>query len=98
VGGIFNRAIASGMFQNAHRATIEWMAGERHIVFVCLSRFLTILLILWFVIGREIRAERWYQDSEQDEAGVFSLSPASESITAGKNGNDHRPKVIVSAV
>ena len=49
VGGIFNRAITSGMFQNAHRATIEWMAGEHHILFVCLSRFLTILLILLFV-------------------------------------------------
>jgi hypothetical protein len=35
---------------------------------------------------------------EQDEVGAFSLSPAVESITAGKNGNDHRPKVIVSAV
>lgn len=50
------------------------------------------------MVGREMRADRWYQGTEQDEVGVFSLSPVIESITAGKNGNDHRPKVIVSAV
>jgi hypothetical protein len=50
------------------------------------------------VVGREMRADRWYQGTEQNEAGVASLSPAFESITAGKNGNDHRPKVSISAV
>jgi hypothetical protein len=50
------------------------------------------------VVGREMHADRWYQDAEQDEVGVFALSPATESITAGRNGNDHRPKVSVSAV
>ena len=50
------------------------------------------------VVGREMRADRWYQGTEQNEAVAFSLSPAIETITAGKNGNDHHPKVIVSAV
>jgi hypothetical protein len=49
-------------------------------------------------VGREMRADRWYQDSEEDEGHVFPLSPAVETITPGRNGNDHRPKVIVSAV
>lgn len=49
-------------------------------------------------VGREMRADRWYQDAGQDEGGTFPLSPAMELVTASRNGNDHRPKVIVSAV
>lgn len=50
------------------------------------------------VVGREMRADRWYQDAEQDEGKVFPLSSAMEAIAASRNGNDHHPKVIVSAV
>jgi hypothetical protein len=49
-------------------------------------------------VGREMRADRWYQDVEQDEVGVFPLSPVVESATANRNGNDHRPKVSISPV
>jgi hypothetical protein len=49
-------------------------------------------------VSRETHADRWYQDAEQDEGGTFPLSPAVESVTTSRNGNDHRPNVSVSAV
>jgi len=49
-------------------------------------------------VGREMHADRWYQDAEQGEEVQFSLTSAMEAIAANKNGNDHCPKVSVSAV
>jgi hypothetical protein len=99
MGGIFNRAIASGMFQNAHRATIEWMAGEHHILFVCLSSFLTILLILWFVIHREMQADLWYAEPEATErpANNSTLDLLDELSLPRHNGNGAVPKAIAAA-
>lgn len=49
-------------------------------------------------VGREMRADMWYENAEQDEGGMFPLSSAVEAITANSNGNGHRPKVSASAV
>jgi hypothetical protein len=67
-------------------------------VFVCLSLFLTILLILLLVIRREMRAEIWYQDVTPDNRATLSFSPDVEAISASSNGNGHHPKVSAAAV
>jgi hypothetical protein len=99
VGGSFNRAITSGMFQNAHRATIEWMAGEHHILFVCLSRFLTILLILLFVMYREMQADLWFSEPEETErpASHAAFDLLDDLSSPRRKGSSAVPKVIAAA-
>jgi len=38
-------------------------------------------------IAREMRAERWYEQPEQDETLIETQSPAIGSLVASRNGN-----------
>jgi hypothetical protein len=49
-------------------------------------------------VGREIRADMWYQNVEPDDGSSLSFSHAVEAITASSNGNGSRPKVNNAAV
>ena len=49
-------------------------------------------------VGREMRADMWYQNAEPDSGLAQSFSHAVEAITASSNGNGNRPKVSAAAV
>jgi hypothetical protein len=49
-------------------------------------------------VGREMRADMWYQDMEADSGSSLLFSHAVEAITASSNGNGSRPKVSAAAV
>jgi hypothetical protein len=49
-------------------------------------------------VGREMRADMWFQGAELDDGSSPFLSPAVEAITASSNGNGPRPKVSAAAV
>jgi hypothetical protein len=49
-------------------------------------------------VGREMRAEIWYQDVTPDNRATLSFSPDVEAISASSNGNGHHPKVSAAAV
>ena len=49
-------------------------------------------------VGREIRADMWYQNAESDNGSSLSFSHAVEAITASSNGNGTHPKVSAAAV
>ena len=50
------------------------------------------------IVHREMRADMWYQDVEQEGGPAASFSPAIEAISASSNGNGNHPKVSVAAV
>jgi hypothetical protein len=49
-------------------------------------------------VGREMRADMWYQNVEPDNGSSLPFPHAVEAITASSNGNGTRPKVSASAV
>jgi hypothetical protein len=49
-------------------------------------------------VGREIRADMWYQNVETDNGSSRSFSHAVEAITASSNRNGNHPKVNAAAV
>jgi hypothetical protein len=49
-------------------------------------------------VGREMRADMWYQNTEPDNGSSLPLVHAVEAISAGSNGNGSRPKVGAAAV
>ena len=49
-------------------------------------------------VGREMRADMWYRDTEPESDVVLPFSPAVDAIPASNNGNGNHPKVSVSAV
>jgi hypothetical protein len=49
-------------------------------------------------VGREMRADIWYQNAEPDSGSSPSFSHAVEAITASSNGNGNHPKVSAAAV
>jgi hypothetical protein len=49
-------------------------------------------------VGREMRADMWYRDTEPESGVVLPFSPAVDAIPASNNGNGNHPKVSVSAV
>jgi hypothetical protein len=49
-------------------------------------------------VGREMRADVWYQNAEPDNGSPLSFSHAVEAITASSNGNGNHPKVSATAV
>jgi hypothetical protein len=48
-------------------------------------------------VGREMRADIWYQSTEPDSESSLSFSHAVEAITASSNGNGSHPKVSAAA-
>ena len=50
------------------------------------------------VVGREIRADMWYQSTEPDSGSTLFFSHAVEAITASSNGNSNHPKVSAATV
>jgi hypothetical protein len=46
-------------------------------------------------VSREMRAERWYEQPEQDEMLIEAQSPAIGSLVVSRNGNS--PKVSAAA-
>jgi hypothetical protein len=56
------------------------------------------MLIMSWAIGREMRADMWYRDTEPESGVVLPFSPAVDAIPASNNGNGNHPKVSVSAV
>jgi hypothetical protein len=49
-------------------------------------------------VGREMRADMWYQNVEPDSRSALSFSHAVEAITASSNGNSNHPKVSAATV
>jgi hypothetical protein len=49
-------------------------------------------------VGREMRADMWYQNTDQENGTSLPLSPAVEAISASSNGNESHPKVSATAV
>ena len=49
-------------------------------------------------VGREMRADMWYQSTEAVSESAPSFSHAVEAITASSNGNGNHPKVSAAAV
>ena len=49
-------------------------------------------------VGREMRADMWYQNTEPDIGSSPSISHAFEATIASSNGNSNRPKVSAVAV
>jgi hypothetical protein len=49
-------------------------------------------------VGREMRADMWYQSTEPENGSALSFSHAVEAITASSNGNGTHPKVSATAV
>jgi hypothetical protein len=49
-------------------------------------------------VGREMRADMWYQNADPDSGLAPSFSHAVEAITANSNGNGTHPKVSTAAV
>ena len=49
-------------------------------------------------VGREMRADMWYQSTGPDSGSSLSFSHAVEVITASSNGNGNHPKVSAAAV
>jgi hypothetical protein len=68
-------------------------------VFVCLSLFLTILLILLLVMIREMQVEMWYDEPESHCESFIALAQIPDvARPAHSNGNGSVPKVTVAAV
>ena len=49
-------------------------------------------------VGREMRADMWYQNAEPENGASLSFSHAVEAITVSSNGNGTHPKVNAAAV
>ena len=49
-------------------------------------------------VTREMQADLWYQDTEQEREVAQPFITAVEAITASSNGNGSRPKVSATAV
>jgi hypothetical protein len=49
-------------------------------------------------VGREMRADMWYQSTEPENGSSLSFFHAVETITAGSNGNGNHPKVSAAVV
>jgi hypothetical protein len=49
-------------------------------------------------VGREMRADMWYQNAEHENGSSLSFSHAVEAIIASSNGNGSHPKASAAAV